>query len=100
MPFTYRQLEEPIVTVGTGTVIYVPQDRYRDKLYLEVTNLSATSATFDLFMGGEKIVASAVVDPNSPPYVVSENLVAWSTITANSVPSSAIVFMGHALRGI
>lgn len=100
MTTTYRQLQSPVLKVGTGTVIYSPQSNYRDRLRLEASNLSAASATFDLFMGGVQICKEVVLDPNSTPWVVSEELVAWSTITANSVPSSAVVFTGHAVREV
>lgn len=98
MPTTRRQLKEQVIAVGTGTLIYTQDQNYFDRLSLEVTNITSTTASFDLLMGGANICVSTKVDPNSPPHLVTDQLVCFSSITANSTPSSAIVFTGFAQR--
>lgn len=98
MTTTRRQLNEPVITVATGTLIYQKDGNFNDRLALEVTNITSTTASFDLLMGGENICVSTKVDPNSPPYLVTDQLVCFSSITANSTPSSAVVFTGYAQR--
>ena len=98
MAASYKQLAQTVIPITTGTVIYSKESNYIDRLVLEVSNITSTTASFDLLMGGATICMSTKVDPNSPPMLITDNLVCWSTITANCNVSSACVFTGYAAR--